>query len=72
MYKNNSKVIIENKELTIKQLRKSKKGLKRFRAKRLYHMDYMAEIDGIKVKPTFIAKVCAFVWMHKRPMKIIK
>ena len=37
-------------ELTIKQLRKSKKGLKRSRTKRLYHMDYIAEIDGIKVK----------------------
>lgn len=50
MYKYNSKLIVGNKELTIKQLRKSKKGLKRSRAKRLYHMDYIAEIDGIKVK----------------------
>ena len=50
MYKYNSKLIVGNKELTIKQLRKSKKGLKRSRTRRLYHMDYIAEIDGIKVK----------------------
>ncbi len=50
MYKYNSKVIVENKVLTIKQLRKQKKGLKRSRSKRLYHMDYIVEIDGIKVK----------------------
>ncbi len=50
MYKYNSKVIVENKVLTIKQLRKQKKGLKRSRSKRLYHIDYIVEIDGIKVK----------------------
>ena len=50
MYKYNSKVVIKNKTLTIKQLRKQKKQLKRSRSKRLYHMSYIGEIDGITVK----------------------
>jgi hypothetical protein len=50
MYKYNSKLIIENKEITIKQLRKFKKRLKRSRSKKLYYMSYIGEIDGIKVK----------------------
>jgi len=43
-------LVIENKELTIKQLRKLKKRLKRSRSKRLYYMSYIGEINGIKVK----------------------
>ena len=50
MYKYNSKLVIENKEITIKQLRKFKKRLKRSRSKKLYYMSYIGEIDGIKVK----------------------
>ncbi|MCF6357234.1 MAG: transposase [Draconibacterium sp.] len=50
MYKYNSKLVIGNKEMTIKQLRKLKKKLKRSRSKRLYYMSYIGEMDGIKVK----------------------
>ena len=50
MYKYNSKLIIDNQEITIKQLRKSKKGMKRSRSAKLYYMDYVAELNGIKIK----------------------
>lgn len=50
MYKYNSKVIINGKERTIKQLRKSKSGLKRSRKTGFYHMSYIGEIDGLLVK----------------------
>ncbi len=50
MYKYNSKLVIGNKEMSIKQLRKLKKKLKRSRSKRLYYMSYIGEMDGTKVK----------------------
>jgi hypothetical protein len=53
MYKYNSKVIIDGKQLTIKQLRKNK--MKRSRAQKLYYNAYITEIDGVKVK-VFLTK----------------
>ena len=50
MYKYNSKLSIDGKERTIKQLRKTKKGLKRSRTTGFYHMSYIGEINGLKVK----------------------
>jgi len=50
MYKYNSKVLIDGKEKTIKQLRKSKKGMKRSRLTGYFHMSYIGEIDGLTVK----------------------
>ena len=50
MYKYNSKVSIGEDEKTIKQLRKSKKGIKRSRTTGFYHMSFIGEIDGLKVK----------------------
>lgn len=50
MYKYNSKVIINGKERTIKQLRKSKSGIKRSRKTGFFHMSYVGEIDGSLVK----------------------
>lgn len=50
MYKYNSRLTIDNQERTIKQLRKSKKGLKRSRKTGFYYMSYTGEIDGVSVK----------------------
>lgn len=50
MYKYNSKVIINGKERTIKQLRKSKSGLKRSRKTGFFYMSFVGEIDGSLVK----------------------
>jgi len=50
MYKYNSKVLIDGKERTIKQLRKTKHGLKRSRITGYFHMSYIGEIDGLTVK----------------------
>ncbi len=50
MYKYNSKVNINDKICTIKQLRKSKKGLKRSRKTGYYYMSFIGEIDGCSVK----------------------
>jgi len=50
MYKYNSKVKIEDKESSIKLLRKSKKGLKRSRKTGFYYMVFIGTIDGLKVK----------------------
>lgn len=50
MYKYNSKVTIDNKERTIKQLRKSKNGIKRSRKTGFYYMSFVGEIDGLTVK----------------------
>ncbi len=50
MYKYNSKVLIDGTQKTIKQLRKSKKGLKRSRSTKFYHMSFIGEIDGITLK----------------------
>ena len=50
MYKYDSKLKINVKEIKIKSLRKSRKNIKRSRASKLYHIDTVAELDGIKVK----------------------
>jgi len=50
MYKYNSKVNIDGKQQTIKQLRKSKKGIKRSRPTGFYHMSFIGTIDDLKVK----------------------
>lgn len=55
MYKYNSKLVIDGKELTIKQLRKYRSKMKRSRSMKLYYFQYVAEIDGVKVK-VFITK----------------
>ena len=55
MYKYNSKLTINNQERTIKQLRKSKKGLKRSRKTGFYYMSSIGTIDGVLVK-VFLAR----------------
>ena len=50
MYKYNSKVKIGDKEKTIKQLRNSKRGIKRSRRTGFYHMSFVGEINGLTVK----------------------
>ena len=50
MYKYNSKLVIDGKELTIKQLRKYRSKMKRSRSMNLYYFQYVSEIDGVKVK----------------------
>jgi len=50
MYKYNSKVKIGDKERTIKQLRKSKKGIKRSRTTGFYHMSFVGQINGLTIK----------------------
>ncbi len=50
MYKYNSEIRINESEKTIKQLRQSKKGLKRSRTTGLYQMSFIGEIDGITLK----------------------
>lgn len=55
MYKYNSKLVIDGKELTIKQLRKHRNKMKRSRSMSLYYFQYITEIDGLKVK-VFITK----------------
>lgn len=55
MYKYNSKLSIEGKEYSIKQLRKRKGKMSRQRSLRLYYFQYVGEIDGVKVK-VFLSK----------------
>lgn len=55
MYKYNSKLVIDGKPLTIKQLRKHRSKMKRSRSMKLYYFQYVVEIDGVKVK-VFITK----------------
>lgn len=50
MYKYNSKLIINGQEKTIKQLRKSKKGLTRSRLTGFYHMSFTGEMNGLTLK----------------------
>jgi len=50
MYKYNSKVVTAGKEISIKQLRKSKKGIRRSRLTGFYHMSYIGKINGLTVK----------------------
>ena len=49
MYKYNSTLIIENKEVTIKALKKKKEKPKRCRKMNFYYRKYYAKIDGIQV-----------------------
>ncbi len=49
MYKYNSKLLVDGKEKSINQLRKLKGKMKRSRTTNLYHIDHIAEIDGVKV-----------------------
>lgn len=55
MYKYNSKVNINGKELTIKELRKYRSKISRSRSMKLYYYQYTGELDGMKVK-IFITK----------------
>ena len=50
MYKYNSRIDINGKQRTIKQLRKLKSNLKRSRLTGFYHMSFIGEIDGVTVK----------------------
>ncbi len=50
MYKYNSKVLIGGNGKTIKQLRQSKKGIKRSRLTGFYHMSFVGEMNGLTVK----------------------
>jgi len=62
MYKYNSKVNVEGNQKSIKQLRKSKKGLKYSRSTGLYHMSIVGEIDGIKCKIFLIRRGKRGAW----------
>lgn len=55
MYKYNSKLSIDGKECSIKQLRKHTGKMSRARSLKLYYFQYVGEIDGTKVK-VFISK----------------
>lgn len=55
MYKYNSKLSIEGKEYSIKQLRKRKGKMSRQRSLKLYYFQYVGEIDGVKVM-VFLSK----------------
>ncbi|TXD82111.1 transposase [Subsaximicrobium wynnwilliamsii] len=55
MYKYNSKLSIDGKEHSIKQLRKRKGKMSRQRSLKLYYFQYVGEIDGVKVK-VFLSK----------------
>ena len=55
MYKYNSKLSIDGKEHSIKQLKKRKKKVSRERSLKLYYFQYVGEIDGVKVK-VFLSK----------------
>lgn len=55
MYKYNSKLIIEGKEKSIKQLKKNAGKASRSRSFNLYYHQFVGEIDGVKVK-IFISK----------------
>lgn len=55
MYKYNSKLSMEGKQYSIKQLRKHKGKMSRARSLKLYYFQYVGEIDGTRVK-VFISK----------------
>lgn len=55
MYKYNSKLSIDGKEHSIKQLRKHKGKMSRQRSLKLYYFQYVGEIEGAKVK-VFLSK----------------
>ena len=50
MYKYNSKLDIGGKQVSIKQLRKSREKMKRSRSSRLHYKSYISEIDNVKLK----------------------
>ena len=50
MYKYNSKLDLDGKQISIKQLRKSKDKMKRSRSSKLHYKSYIAELDGFKIK----------------------
>ena len=50
MYKYNSKVVIGQKIISIRNLRKYRKKMSRSRSIKLYYFEYVGEIDGVKVK----------------------
>jgi hypothetical protein len=50
MYKYNSQVVMGEKAMSIRNLRKYKKKISRSRAMNLYYFAYIGEIDGVKVK----------------------
>jgi len=55
MYKYNSKLSMNGKQYSIKQLRKHKGKISRARSLKLYYFQYVGEIDGVRVK-VFISK----------------
>jgi IS4 transposase len=54
-YNSNSKLTVDGKEMSIKQLRKHRGKMSRSRAIRLYYFQYIGEIDGVQVK-VFLTK----------------
>jgi len=56
MYKYNSKVEFNGKQISIKQLRNNKKQLKRSRKHNFHYKEYVGKIDGVKVKIYLIRK----------------
>lgn len=55
MYKYNSKLAIDGREMSIKQLRKHRGKMSRSRAMRLYYFQYTGKIDDVQVK-VFLTK----------------
>lgn len=55
MYKYNSKLAMDGKERSIKQLRKRRGKMSRQRSLKLYYLEYIGKIDGVKVK-VFLSK----------------
>ena len=55
MYKYNSKLMVDGKQYSIKQLKRRKRKPSRARSVKLYYFQYVGEIDGVKVK-VFISK----------------
>ena len=55
MYKYNSKLTIDGKEHSIKQLRKCKGKMSRQRSLKLYYFQYVGQIEGVNVK-IFLSK----------------
>lgn len=66
MYKYNSKLLVDGKELSIKQLRTHRGKISRSRAMRRHYFQYVGEIDGVRVK-VFIAKRGANGAWHTLP-----
>ena len=62
MYKYNSKLLVDGKEKSIKQLRKLKGKMKRSRTTNLYHIDHISEVDGIKVAVFLVRKGKRGAW----------